>query len=87
MLERLHESDEFVAHKKVLVVDDDVRNIFAISSILEQHQMQALSAGTGREAIDILERTPDISLILMDIMIERTGDGKISRFCKFVKDV
>jgi CheY-like chemotaxis protein len=69
MLERLHASDEVLVDKKVLVVDDDVRNIFALSSILEQHNMKVLSAGTGREAIDILESTPDLSLVLMDIMM------------------
>jgi CheY-like chemotaxis protein/HAMP domain-containing protein len=69
MLERLHQSDELLAGRKVLVVDDDVRNIFALSSILEQHTMNVLSAGTGREAIDILESTPDVSLVLMDIMM------------------
>ena len=69
MLEHLHESDEIVANKKVLVVDDDVRNIFAVGTILEQHKMQVLGAGTGREAIEILEKTPDIALILMDIMM------------------
>jgi CheY-like chemotaxis protein len=69
MLERLHQTDDALMNKKVLVVDDDVRNIFALSSILERHNMHVLSAGTGREAIDILERTPDVSLVLMDIMM------------------
>jgi HAMP domain-containing protein/signal transduction histidine kinase/DNA-binding response OmpR family regulator len=69
MLERLHESDEIVADKTVLVVDDDVRNIFAVSSILEQHRVRVLCAGTGREAIEMLEQTPDVSLVLMDIMM------------------
>ena len=69
MLERLHQSDEILVSKKVLVVDDDVRNIFALGSILEQHNMQVLTAGTGREAIDILEHTQGISLVLMDIML------------------
>jgi CheY-like chemotaxis protein len=69
MLEKLHESDELLVGTKVLVVDDDARNIFALSSILEQHSMVVLSAGTGREAITILENTPDVSLVLMDIMM------------------
>jgi len=69
MLDRLHASDEVLVDKKVLVVDDDVRNIFALSSVLEQHSMKVLSAGTGREAIEILESTPDLSLVLMDIMM------------------
>jgi CheY-like chemotaxis protein len=69
MLERLHDTDEALANKKVLVVDDDVRNIFALTGLLERHSMQVLSASNGREAINLLEQTPEISLVLMDIMM------------------
>jgi HAMP domain-containing protein/CheY-like chemotaxis protein/GAF domain-containing protein len=69
MLEKLHGSDEALAGKKVLIVDDDVRNIFALSSVLERRGMQVLTAGTGREAIATLETTPDIAIVLMDIMM------------------
>jgi CheY-like chemotaxis protein len=69
MLERLHRSDEALVGKKVLVVDDDVRNIFALSSFLERRGMTVLTAGTGREAIAILEATSDIAIVLMDIMM------------------
>jgi CheY-like chemotaxis protein/signal transduction histidine kinase len=69
MIDRLHRSDEALAGKKVLVVDDDVRNIFALSSVLERRGMTVLTAGTGREAIATLESTPDVSIVLMDIMM------------------
>jgi CheY-like chemotaxis protein len=69
MLHRLHSSDEALAGKKVLLVDDDVRNIFALSSVLERRGMSVLTAGTGREAISILEATKDIAIVLMDIMM------------------
>ena len=69
MLERLHSSDDALLEKKVLVVDDDVRNIFALSSVLERRGMTVLTAGTGREAIEIIESTPDVSIVLMDIMM------------------
>jgi CheY-like chemotaxis protein/signal transduction histidine kinase len=69
MLDRLHRSDEALLGRKVLVVDDDVRNIFALSSVLERRGMSVLTAGTGREAIDMLESTPDIAIVLMDIMM------------------
>ena len=69
MLERLHRSDEALVGKKVLVVDDDVRNIFALSSVLERRGMLVLTAGTGREAINILESTPDLAIVLMDVMM------------------
>jgi CheY-like chemotaxis protein len=69
MLDRLHRSDEALIGRKVLVVDDDVRNIFALSSVLERRGMTVLTAGTGREAIGIIESTPDLGIVLMDIMM------------------
>jgi HAMP domain-containing protein/CheY-like chemotaxis protein/signal transduction histidine kinase len=69
MLDRLHHSDDALVGKKVLVVDDDVRNIFALSSVLERRGMTVLTAGTGREAISTLESTPDVAIVLMDIMM------------------
>ncbi|HEY7567931.1 MAG TPA: response regulator, partial [Gemmatimonadaceae bacterium] len=69
LLERLHGSDEFLMNKSVLVVDDDVRNIFALSSVLERRGMNVLTATTGREAIETLEATPNLAIVLMDIMM------------------
>jgi CheY-like chemotaxis protein len=69
MLERLRQSDEALWGKKVLVVDDDVRNIFALTSLLEQHGMQVMSAETGTEAISLLDQNNDIDTVLMDIMM------------------
>ncbi len=69
MLEKLHRSDDALFNKKVLIVDDDVRNIFALSSVLERRGMRVLTAGTGREAISTIESTPDIAIVLMDIMM------------------
>ncbi|RSL19068.1 signal transduction histidine kinase [Edaphobacter aggregans] len=69
MLDRLHRSDEALIGRKVLVVDDDVRNIFALSSVLERRGMTVLTAGTGREAIGIIEATLDLGIVLMDIMM------------------
>jgi CheY-like chemotaxis protein len=69
MLDRLHRSDDALQGRKVLVVDDDVRNIFALSSVLERRGMTVLTAGTGREAIATLQSTPDLAIVLMDIMM------------------
>ncbi len=69
LIERLHHSDDALVGKRVLVVDDDVRNIFALSSVIERRGMTAITAGTGREAIAKLESTPDIAIVLMDIMM------------------
>ena len=69
MVQRLHESDEALRDKRVLVVDDDVRNIFALSSVLERHGMDVVTAGTGQEAIEKVAEDADIDLVLMDIMM------------------
>jgi CheY-like chemotaxis protein len=69
MLERLHGSMEILRGRKVLVVDDDARNIFALTSLLENHDVDVLSTTKGRDAIELIRTTPDISLVLMDIMM------------------
>ena len=58
-----------LAGKKVLIVDDDIRNIFALTSVLEGYHMNIVSAETGRDAISILQSQPDIDVVLMDIMM------------------
>jgi HAMP domain-containing protein/signal transduction histidine kinase/DNA-binding response OmpR family regulator len=69
MLQRLHSSDEALVQRTVLLVDDDARNIFALSSVLERHGMEVLTATTGSEAISILEARSDVAIVLMDIMM------------------
>jgi CheY-like chemotaxis protein len=69
MVQRLHETDDAIRSKRVLVVDDDVRNIFALSSVLERHGMDVVTAGTGQEAIEKVASDPEIDLVLMDIMM------------------
>jgi HAMP domain-containing protein/signal transduction histidine kinase/CheY-like chemotaxis protein len=63
--------DGWIAGGKVLLVDDDVRNLFALTSVMERHRLQVLHAESGQEAIEILERERDIDLVLMDIMMPR----------------
>ncbi|HKX38881.1 MAG TPA: response regulator, partial [Burkholderiales bacterium] len=58
-----------LAEKKVLVVDDDIRNVFALTSALEQHGMRVLHAESGKEGIELLKRARDIDLVLMDVMM------------------
>ncbi|NJO32401.1 MAG: response regulator, partial [Rhodospirillales bacterium] len=69
MLNRLHGSDEDLLARSVLLVDDDARNIFALSSVLERRGMNVRTATTGKEAIATLESSPDIAIVLMDIML------------------
>jgi CheY-like chemotaxis protein/signal transduction histidine kinase len=69
MLEKLNSSDEDLIGKTALLVDDDARNIFALSSVLERRGMKVLTATTGHEAIALVESTPNIAIVLMDIMM------------------
>ncbi|HLN81747.1 MAG TPA: response regulator, partial [Thermoanaerobaculia bacterium] len=68
VLESLYSSDAVLAGKRVLLVDDDIRNIFAMTSVLERQNMEVLSAETGKEAIDKLDDS-DVDIVLMDIMM------------------
>ena len=69
LLERLHASTEVLHGCKVLVVDDDPRNIFAVTTVLENEDMEVLSATNGRQAIELIQKTPDLDVVLMDIMM------------------
>jgi CheY-like chemotaxis protein len=69
MLERLHGSMEALRGRKVLVVDDDVRNIFALTTVLESQEMEVTSATNGRQAIALIKSMRDLSVVLMDIMM------------------
>jgi CheY-like chemotaxis protein len=68
-LEGLHSSALVLPGKKVLIVDDDMRNIFALSTVLEEHDMVIVSVDNGRDAIKILQAQPDVDIVLMDIMM------------------
>ncbi len=69
MIERLHRSDEDLVGRVALLVDDDARNIFALSSMLERRGMRVLTAANGSEAIRLVNSAPDIAIVLMDIMM------------------
>jgi len=69
LLREERDSHRSLAGKKVLVVDDDIRNIFALTAVLENHHMFVVCAESGRAGIELLERTTDIDLVMMDIMM------------------
>jgi CheY-like chemotaxis protein/two-component sensor histidine kinase len=69
LIEKLHDSDEPLRDRKVIVVDDDVRNIFALNSLLERHGMNVITATNGHDAIKLLDEHPDVALILTDVMM------------------
>jgi CheY-like chemotaxis protein len=79
MLEHLHSGDEVFEGKKVLIVDDDVRNVFALTSVFERHGMHVVFAENGRDGVEALRRHPDVSLVLMDIMMPEMDGYEATR--------
>ncbi|HEY4219159.1 MAG TPA: HAMP domain-containing protein [Gemmatimonadaceae bacterium] len=79
MLERLHNTDAVFSGKHVLIVDDDVRNIFSLTSVLEEHGMNVSFAENGKDAISKLESTAGIDLVLMDVMMPEMDGYETTR--------
>jgi CheY-like chemotaxis protein len=79
MLERLHNADAVFTGKRVLIVDDDVRNIFSLTSVLEGHGMEVRFAENGRDALAALEQDPDVDLVLMDVMMPEMDGYETTR--------
>jgi PleD family two-component response regulator len=69
VIREIREGRTGLAGKRVMIVDDDIRNIFALTSLLERHQMTIRSAETGRGAIETLQKDGEVDLVLMDIMM------------------
>ena len=69
LLHEAQQTDPVLADKTVLVVDDDIRNIFALTSVLERCQMRVVNAENGREGIEVLATTPGVDIVLMDVMM------------------
>jgi CheY-like chemotaxis protein/signal transduction histidine kinase len=69
IINHLYDKDIIFQGKKILLVDDDMRNIFALSKILKERGMEIIKAENGKEALKILDQVNDIDLILMDIMM------------------
>ncbi|EDN69909.1 Response regulator receiver [Beggiatoa sp. PS] len=69
MLRMVHDKETILANKKVLIVDDDARNIFALAIVLEDKNMEVIAGNHGKEALTLLDEHPDIAIILMDIMM------------------
>jgi CheY-like chemotaxis protein len=79
ILERLHRSDTVLAGKRVLIVDDDIRNIFAMTSVLERHKMEVVAAESGKDALEQIEKAPPPDIVLMDIMLPEMDGYETTR--------
>jgi CheY-like chemotaxis protein len=69
IIRKLHRTEEILKNKKVLIVDDDMRNIYSLTNALEEEGMKCYVAENGRVAVDILNRQHDVDIVLMDIMM------------------
>jgi HAMP domain-containing protein/CheY-like chemotaxis protein len=79
MLEQVQQNDPVLTGKKILIVDDDSRNIFALTSVLERYKMQVIYAENGRDALDVLQKTPNIDAVLMDVMMPEMDGYETTR--------
>jgi CheY-like chemotaxis protein len=86
IINHLYQAETMLKGKKILIVDDDIRNIFAMTSLLERYEMQIWSAETGTLALDQLQATPEIDAVLMDIMMpDMDGYDTMRAIRKFPK--
>jgi CheY-like chemotaxis protein/signal transduction histidine kinase/CHASE3 domain sensor protein len=79
ILEQVRQTDSVLVDKTVLIIDDDVRNIFALTSLLERYQMQVLYAENGRDGINLLQAHPEVNVVLMDVMMPEMDGYETTR--------
>jgi CheY-like chemotaxis protein/signal transduction histidine kinase/HAMP domain-containing protein len=86
VLADVRQTDPMLAGRKVLVIDDDLRNIFALTSVLEQHGLKVIHAENGRAGIELLKSTKDIDIVLMDIMMPEMDGYETTRAIRLIPE-
>jgi CheY-like chemotaxis protein len=71
MLRMVHDKSAILKLKKVLIIDDDIRNAFALATVLEEHDMEIICATNGKQGLALLKENDDVAIILMDIMMPK----------------
>ena len=79
LIRKLHKTDEVLKHKKVLVVDDDIRNIYSLTNALEEEGMECITAENGKIALDLMKDRDDIEIVLMDVMMPEMDGYETTR--------
>ncbi|MCG2617943.1 response regulator [Terrimonas sp. NA20] len=79
IIRKLHRTDEVLVKKKVLVVDDDIRNIYSLTNVLEEEGMECIVADNGKRAVEELQEHPEVDIILMDIMMPEMDGFEATR--------
>ena len=79
LLRTVHSDKAVLAGRKVLLVDDDIRNVFAMTSVLERYEMEVFPAENGREALEELDKRPDVDVVLMDIMLPEMDGFEVTQ--------
>ncbi|HYN22065.1 MAG TPA: response regulator, partial [Thermoanaerobaculia bacterium] len=85
IIERLHRQAGGLEGRKILVVDDDVRNIYAMTTLLESGGMAVVSAENGKDGIELLQATPDVETVLMDVMMPELDGYDTMRAIRKIK--